>query len=76
MTISSKMCKSHGIGTVKIHTDTGNFADVKALVVHERPLDFNLLLDYDANKALGGVLITQKGMIKFCKEAPMCVAQD
>ena len=32
------MCKCHGIGTVKICTDMGNSADVKTLVVHERPL--------------------------------------
>ena len=34
-TISGKMCKCHGIGTVKVHTDIGNFADIEALVVHE-----------------------------------------
>ena len=64
------MCKCHGIGTVKVHTDTGNSADVEALVIHERPLDFDLLLGYDAIKILYGVLITRTGMVKFCEEAP------
>ena len=36
---------------------TGNSTDVEALVVHKRPLDFDLLRGYDAIKALGGVLI-------------------
>ena len=51
------MCKCHGIGAVKVCTDTGNSTDVEALVVHERPFDFDLLLGYDAIKVLGGVLI-------------------
>ena len=65
-TISSEMCKCHGIGTVIVRTDTGNSADVEALVVYERQLDFDLLLGYDAFKALGGVLITWTGMVKSC----------
>ena len=69
--INSEMCKCHGIGTVKVHTDTRNSADVEVLVVHERPLDFDLLLGY-AIKTLDGVLITRMGMVKFCEEAPLC----
>ena len=56
------------------HTHTENSAVIKALVVHEKPLDFQQLLGYDAIKALGGVLITRTGMIKFCLEAPLCAA--
>ena len=56
-TISGEANKCHGIGTVKVRTDTRNSADIEALVVHERPLNFNLLLSYDAIKALSGVLI-------------------
>ena len=59
---------------MKVRTDTGNSADIEVLVVHERLLDFNLLLGYDAIKALGGVLITQSGTVKFCEEAPICAA--
>ena len=73
-TISGKANKCHGIGTGKVHTDTGNSADIEALVVYERSLDFNLLLGYDTNKALGGVLITRSGTVKFCEEAPICAA--
>ena len=43
-TISCEMCKCQGIRTVKVRTDTVNFADVEALVVHVRPLNFDLLL--------------------------------
>ena len=53
-TISGEATKCHGIGTVKVCTDTGNSADIEALVVNERPLDFDLLLDYDAIKATNG----------------------
>ena len=69
-TISGEANNCHGIGTVKFRTDTGNSADIEALVVHERPLDFNLLHGYDAIKALGGILITRSGTVKFCEEAP------
>ena len=59
---------------MKVRTYTGNSADIEALVVHERPLDFNLLLGYDIIKALGGILITWSGRVKFCEEAPVCAA--
>ena len=51
-TISGEMCKCHGIETVKVCTDIGNSADVEVLVVREKPLDFDLLLGYDAIKVL------------------------
>ena len=73
-TMSGDATKSHGIGTVKVSTDTGNSVGIEELVVHERPLDFDLLLSYDAIKALGGVLITRSGTVKFCEEAPFCAA--
>ena len=68
------MCNCHGIGIIKVHINTGNSADVGALTVHERPLDFDLLLGYDAMKALVDVLIRQMRMVEFCEEAPMCAA--
>ena len=61
---------------MKVRTDTGNSPDIEALVVHERPLDFDLLLDYDAIKALGGVLIARSGTVKFCEEAFICSIQN
>ena len=73
-TMSGDATKSHGIRTVKVCTDPGNSANIEELVVHERPLDFDLLLGYDAIKALGGVLITGSGTVKFCGEAPVCAA--
>ena len=73
-TISSEANKCHGIGTVKVRTDTGNSADIEALVVHKMLLDLDLLLGYDAIKAIGGVLITRSGTVKFSEEAPVCAA--
>ena len=52
--MNSEMGKCHGIGTVKVCTDTGNSADIEALVVHKMPVDFDLLLGYSTIKALGG----------------------
>ena len=76
-TIRGEMCKCHGIGTAKVCTDIGNSADVEALVVHERPLDFNLLLGYDAITALDGILITWMGVVKFYEEVPhVYITQD
>ena len=73
-TMSGEASKSHGIGTVKVCTDTGNSTNIEEVAVHERPLDFDLLLGYDAIKALGGVLITRSVTVKFCEEAPFCAA--
>lgn len=73
-TISSETHACHKTGVVRICANTGNFADIEALLVHEKPLNSNLLLGYDAIKALGGVLIMQTGTVKFQKEVPMCAA--
>ena len=40
--------------------------------MHKKPLNFDLLLSYDAIKALSGVLIMQTGTVKFQEEAFMC----
>lgn len=50
----------------------GNSANVETLVVRKKPLNFDLPLDYDAIKALGGVLLTQTGTVKFRNEALVC----
>ena len=73
-TKSGEANKCHGIGTVKVCTFTGNSADIEARIVRERPLDFNLLLGYNAIKALCGALMTRSGTVKFCGEAPVCAA--
>ena len=72
--MSSEMHMSHRIEIVKIFTDTGSLTHVKTLAVHEKPLNFDLLLGYDAVKALGGVLITQMGTVNYQKEASMYAA--
>ena len=72
--MSGDATKNHGIGTVKVCIDTRNSANIEELVVHERLLDFDLLLSYDAIKALGGVLITRSGTVRFFEEVPVCAA--
>ena len=55
-----------GVGSVRIRTDSGASAKVDVLVTRKDLLGFDLLLGYDAIKALGGVLITQGGTVPRC----------
>ena len=71
-TISGEMHTWHGTRTVKICTDTGNSTNVEALVVQEKPLNFDLLLAYVPIKVLGGVLITHMETVRFQEEALVC----
>ena len=73
-TINGKTRVCRGVGSVKIRTDAGNSAKIDALVVREKPLEFDLLLGFDAIKALGGVLITRTGTVQFQGEPPVCAA--
>ena len=47
-------------------------SDVQMLVMHEKPLNFDLLLSYDAIKALSSVLITQTQTVKFQGSPHVC----
>ena len=62
-----------GAGTVKIHADSGVAAELNVLVTQGDLLGFDLLLGYDAIKALGGVVIARDGGVRFL-ETPMCAA--
>ena len=72
-TISGETRTCCGVGAVNIRTRTGNSANVEALVALKKPLSFDLLLGYDAIRALGGVHITQAGAVQFQK-TPVCAA--
>ena len=50
-----------GVGVVSISTDEGNSARVDVLVVHCKPLGFDLLLGVDTIKAVGGVVVGPTG---------------
>ena len=63
-----------GVGAVNICTRTGNSTNVEELVALKKPLSFDLLLGYDAIKALGGVHITQTGAVQFQEKTPVCAA--
>ena len=57
----------------------GGHAIVNVLVAHERPIDYDLLIEIDAIQALGGVAITPAGNMKFGgKEvcAALCVDEQ
>ena len=72
-TISGETRTCCGVGAVNIRTRTGNSANVEARVALEKPLSFDLLLGYDAIRALGGVHIMQTGTVQFQK-TPVCAA--
>ena len=73
-TISGEMQTCCRVGAVNICTRTENSANVKALVALKKPLSFDLLLGYDAIRALGGVHITQTGTVQFQEKTPVCAA--
>ena len=73
-TISGETRTCCGVGAVNICTRTGNSANVEALVALKKPLSFDLLLGYDAIRALGGVHITQTGAVQFQEKTPVCAA--
>ena len=68
-TISGETQTCCGVGAVNIRTRTGNSANIEAL---KKPLSFDLLLGYDAIRALGGVHITQMGAVQFQEKTPVC----
>ena len=73
-TISGETWTCCRVGVVNIRTRTGNSANVEALVALKKPLSFDLLLGYDAIRALGGVHITQTGAVQFQEKTPVCAA--
>ena len=46
-----------GIGTMSIFTDGGGQAEVNVLVACEGPLGYNLLIEIDVIRVLGGIII-------------------
>ena len=62
-----------GVGSVWIYIDSSEPAKVNVLVMWKDILSFDLLLRYDAMKALDGVLITWAGTVQFL-EASVCAA--
>ena len=74
-TISGETRTCCGVGAVNIRIRTGNSANVEALVALKKKLSFDLLLGYDAIRALGGVLIMQTGAVQFQEKTPVCEAR-
>ena len=73
-TINGETRTCCGVGAVNIRTRTGNSANVEALVALKKPLSFDLLLGYDAIRALGSVHIMQTRAVQFQEKTPVCAA--
>ena len=69
----SHLCCSDGMVTVS--TKEGSSAKISMLVVHGKPLGFDLLLEIDAIKALGGMVVGPTGLVQLGnKEIVKCAA--
>ena len=64
-----------GDGMVTVYTEEGSSAKISMLVVRGKPLGFDLLLDIDAIKALGGGVVGAIGSVQLGnKEIVKCAA--
>ena len=69
MTIGGMSCPCCGDGMVTVSTEEGSSAKISVLVVHGKPLGFDLLLGIDVIKALGGMVVEptrQQGNCQVC----------
>ena len=72
-TIDGTSWACSGVGTMSILTDGGGHAEVNIMLVHERPLSYDLLIGIDTIRALGGVTITPAGEVKLGGGKEACV---
>lgn len=73
MTINGTSLVCYSIGTVTVHRETGDFAEVDILIVWEMPLGYNLLIGIDTI-ALGGVKTMSAGSILLCGGQESCTS--
>ena len=62
------------VGEVSISTDERNSARIDVLVLHGKPLGFDLLLGVDVIKALGGVVVGPTGSVQLGDRTTRCAA--
>ena len=70
----SQVCR--GVSVIEARMSIGTSAKIDALVVEQKPLDFDMLLGYDAIQLLGGALITLGGDVQFQEGASVCAAVE
>ena len=75
MTIGGMSRPCCGVGMVTIGTEGGNPAKISLMVVHGKPLGYDLLLRIDAIRAWGGIAVWPSGQIWFSSSlVPKCAA--
>ena len=63
------------VGPVQLDVGSGCLINVEVLVANRKLLGFNLLLDFDIIKKLGGVYMARDGMVSFPQlDRPVCTA--
>ena len=63
------------VGTVTVAMDGGNSAKISVLVVHDKPLEYDLPFGINAIRALGGVAVWPSGQIRISSGlVPKCAA--
>ena len=63
--IGGTSCACCGVRVVSISTDEGDSAKIDVLVVHGKPLGFDLLLGINAIKALRGNVVGPTGSVQL-----------
>ena len=62
------------VGVVSICTEEGNSAEFNVLVVHEKPIEYDLLIGIDAIQALGSIEITPTKEVQLGRKCESCAA--
>ena len=69
LTASRKCLLSHGVSSITLTVTNRNPLKTNVLVVSSKPLGFDLLLEMDIIKKLGGVHIDERGKAHFAEAA-------
>ena len=65
MIIGSMFRSCCSVKTVTVATEGGTLAKISVLVVHGKPLGYDVLLGIDAIRALGGIAVWRSGQIRI-----------
>ena len=77
MTVETIDGMSHarsGVGVISILTEGGDCAKVDALVVCDKPLEYDLLIGIDAIHELDGIVIRPTGEVQLKRKHELCAA--
>ena len=59
-------------GVISICTEKGNSAEVNVLILHEKPLGYDMLIEIDVIQALSSIEIPPTGKVELGRKSKMC----